>query len=156
MLKTKLLIFGLFIILVTLLIVLLWPKASSENKKETPTIPTPTEKIEKINLINIIPPSNPSGNYLPIVQVEMTFNTKVNPRQLYYQVNPQVKTKVDPKPGSDNTLILSPEIIWQPGLTTITILPQTTSEDGRTLGQSFIYQLNTAFPKTPDEEDASY
>ncbi|KKR80370.1 MAG: hypothetical protein UU73_C0002G0108 [Candidatus Daviesbacteria bacterium GW2011_GWA1_41_61] len=147
--KTKFLVIGLFILLVILVVLAI--RSSLKNENNIPITPSPTKaQLPKFNLLEIKPKEDTSQSYLPITQIEFSFNAKVNPQKFYYQVSPEVKTKVDIKPETDNILILSPEIIWQPGITTITVLPHTTSNDGKALGQSFTYQINTAFPKTPD------
>lgn len=118
---------------------------------------TPTVSGHKpLMIVSAIPASTSAQAYLPITQVEFTFDQDVSAQNFYYSISPAVETEVFEKPHGKafdttqtipTTLILSPKTAWLEGLTTITIYPQTTAQNGAQLEKPFVYKLNTKFPE---------
>lgn len=109
-----------------------------------------------LSVSNVFPAHNTSEQFLPIQQVEIAFNLPVELAQFSYEISPNAQTKTGIKPDSNTTIVISPDPIWHPGITTITILPNTTSINGLSLQKPFVYKINTAFPKNPPYESEEY
>lgn len=155
----KIIIFILIIFLVVLLIsFFLISRQRDKDGDGIPKIPTlsPSPTLMPLELISILPTENLSRIYLPITQIEFTFTEPVEKDSFFYQVNPFVETYVRVKGDNDKTLILSPVTIWQEGVTTITILPETTSIFEKKLSSWLVYRINTAFPEDQPQDVFDY
>ncbi len=144
--KKILIVFAIFVCI--LLIILIFeniPKKNLVNKNNTPPVtPAPTENLF-LKTESILPIQNATSQYLPIQFITFTFNLPVNPDHFYYKVDPFVEA-VAKNGDSPNIIILSPKEKWQEGLTTITVLENTTSATGVRLENPIIYKIKTEFP----------
>lgn len=140
---------GFLIIILFVLLFFSETKNPQEKTFPTPTrypLPTVSFQRQKLKIAATIPEQDPTKQYLPIRQVSFIFNAPIEASHFFYTINPVVETNV--KNGKNpNTIIISANDIWKEGITTITILPNTTSINGLRLGTPFIYKINTAFPK---------
>lgn len=107
---------------------------------------TTVRKDAQIQLVEILPKEDTSVIYLPIQQLGLVFNTPVDAQDLRYNVSPAVEMRVKNEPRKDNIILLTPEIIWQKGITTVTVFPETIAKNGTVLGKKIEYRLNTDFP----------
>ncbi|MCL4365898.1 hypothetical protein M1437_01595 [Patescibacteria group bacterium] len=113
-----------------------------------PALPSPA--ITKIlTLVSVNPTEDTSQTYFPIKQIFFTFNQPMNPSSFVAEASPSVKIITTLKPDDPNTIIISPDKSWQPGITTITILSTTTALSGSKLDKSVVYKINTKFPENP-------
>lgn len=104
-------------------------------------------------ITNTSPIANSKEEYLPITTVEFTFSEPVDPRVFRFQIDPYVQTYLRTK---GNTVLISPENIWKPGVTKIIILKDTISTFGNKLASDFEYAFTTNFPKEPPDDDHGY
>lgn len=109
--------------------------------------PSPTRK--PLTLISINPQEDLNQTYFPIKQIFFTFNEPMNPTAFQAKASPSAKILVNLKPGDPNTIVVSPQDVWQTGITTITIPAITVSANGSKLNQPIIYKFNTKFPDNP-------
>lgn len=112
----------------------------------------PNPNIRPLAIINILPPEDVTVTYLPIAQVEIWFNQPIKPEDLVYSINPPVNAKVRQKPDTNSVLILYTEDLWQKGITTITIQPETTAISGGKLTEPKVYKIKTDLPQNPPED----
>ncbi|MBI2017949.1 hypothetical protein HYS92_02775 [Candidatus Daviesbacteria bacterium] len=150
--KTIILILFLGILILVIVLVLINRGGPVDSPRPVPyfspspsatPITLPSE--EKLSIVNINPPENLSFKKLPIVQIEITFNEPVAAQDFSYTVSPHAESYVKLRIGT-NTLVLTPKTNWQPGITTITILNGTKSQNGKLLEKPFSYELDTEFP----------
>lgn len=148
--QRKFLWISIITFVIILAIGLFW--SATRQKKSTPpfdqvrpsqpavtVIPTNTEPL---TIVDISPVQDDSIKHLPIVQIQITFNQPVSSEGFYYSISPEVETFVTVE---GNTVTLSPSVTWQPGITTLDILPTTVSISGNVLNSSKSYQFNTGF-----------
>ncbi len=103
----------------------------------------PTPKGESFGVVRSSPLESNDVFYLTIQPVEFLFSGVVSPQSLKYKVKPPVET-ITQQGSVPNSLIISPKTTWAPGLTKITILSTTKSNNNETLYPEYIYNLNTA------------
>ncbi len=109
----------------------------------------PATNTKTLTLISINPLEDINQTYFPIKQIFFTFSEPMNPATFQVETSPSVKTVIFLKPNEPNTIVISPSDIWQTGITTITILPMTTSANGTKLEQPIAYKINAKFPDNP-------
>ncbi|MBU1032004.1 Ig-like domain-containing protein [Patescibacteria group bacterium] len=116
----------------------------------TPSPPLlPITTTETLTLISINPQQDLGQTYFPIKQIFFTFSEPMNPATFQVETSPDTKVVTTLKPGDSNTIVVSPQDIWPQGITTITVLPSTTSVAGNKLVQPVVYKINTKFPDNP-------
>lgn len=126
-------------------------QASFTPAPQRSTAPSPTSSPvnkEPLKLIKINPPEDTTQTYFPIKQIFFTFNQTVDYKTVVAESSPDAKVVASLDPDDPNTIVLSPERIWQPGITTITI-KSATSLNGGTLNEIITYKINTQFPDNP-------
>lgn len=121
--------------------------APSPYRKPSGSVETPSET--KLELTGINPEENTDINYLPVKQVFFSFNKPMNPGTFSVKIAPEAEILLSLKQNDSNTIVVSPQKNWQEGITTITVLSETTSADGAKLEESFSYKINSSFPKNP-------
>lgn len=143
MLTKNKVIFGIvgFIIFVLVFAVFLYVLFPG-NTNTMPNTPTPSVSGSSLELLNILPVEDISKTYLPVNQVDFTFNQPMNSQTFYIEVTPFVETYISQRPSDPNTLILSPKVIWKEGVTTIKVLSTTKSLNGVSLGKDLEYKIN--------------
>lgn len=107
--------------------------------------PTPVQFSESELSITSIIPLDTKKSYLPPQPIQISFTQEVLPTSLKYTITPQTDVLVV-KGSTPNSLILAPKTMWQSGITTITILGDTTSKKGLLLKNPQSYILHTAIP----------
>lgn len=127
------------------------PPAQSALPSEIPSITSPL--IKDFIVTTVVPSENISIEYLPVREVEFTFSDVVDPANFFIKVVPEVKTIIRYKNGFNNTVIVSPELNWVPGITTITILPTTKSINNIPLKKEYTYSIKAAFPQNPPNQN---
>lgn len=142
---------GALVLLGVILMVIL---PSNRNRSNESPVPTPFEanpsgKTE-LNVVGVVPPEDTSVTYLPVKQISITFDQKVRAEDILVSSSPKVEritkfvTDADP-----NTVIITAQPSWNPGITTITLIPGSKSLTNGVLRDTFKYRLNTAFPENP-------
>ncbi len=143
-----------FLVAVILLLILLLNRSQGVPSQGTPTTVSPTfSPIANLSIVQIVPKDGLLEEYFPSQPIELTFNHPVTTNSLSYIVEPFVKTTIRPKKNDINTFILSPDLVWKSGVTTITITAASSVSNGKTLEKPFIYKLKTAFPPLPDKDN---
>lgn len=153
--KLKILIIaGVIILLVIIFVIIsLFGKGPVTPRDQT-ALPTPaSEFIEGELYITSIKPLDSTQTYSPAQPVEITFTQTLDKLALRYEVTPTTETFVVNSPNPQS-LIIVPTTMWSNGATTITILENSTSTEGKTLKNPQSYILNTAIPTIPDLEGA--
>ena len=139
----------LAILFFLLLFILVFRNNSTENFQNTDRVSSATPAQKEVVFLkteSILPVQSEDSQYLPIQFITFTFNFPVAPDRFFYKADPLVETEA--KNGdSPNIIILSPKEKWQEGITTITILQNTASENGIYLEKPVVYKIKTAFPK---------
>ena len=163
----------IIIVLILAIIVLGTYLFISPSKQQTPTTqqppipieqissPTPSSDISTISgqlkafqVEKITPVQNLSTDYSPITPIEIKFTDNVSLDNLVITTQPQTPTTIYMKDTSAIRLV--PKSSWEIGTTTITILKQTSSSNGVSLPENYLYRIKTAWPKNPPPEDVSY
>ncbi len=110
----------------------------------------PNASIKTLKLIAITPSEDISRVFLPIKQISLTFSEPMDPTTFFVKTSPSVETIITTQAKNNpNVIVITPPKTWQPGITTITVLPTTTSLSGAKLGQPIIYKINAQFPENP-------
>lgn len=117
----------------------------SPSLSPSPTISAAPTIIEKLRIINILPEEDTTTRRLPITQIEVAFNLPVETNNFFYEVKPLVEAYLNQV--NPNTILISPEVVWENGITTITILDKTFSKNGSFLDKPFTYRIYTDFPE---------
>ena len=86
-------------------------------------------------------------------EAEPVFNETVSPDMFIYEVTPQTPTEVR-QGKTPYSIILSTSEVWRTGITTITILPDTTSQKNEKLKKPYVYKIKTGFPKNILQDEA--
>ena len=146
------------VIFAALIAILIWQSSKGRETIITTPVTTPVAfsptPVQSFRVVSTKPAQDLSKIFIPIQQIEIEFNLPIDPANLSYTVNPSTKTNIRFKEGSDKIMLLSPDLMWTKGLTTITILKGTGSADGIKLQEDYIYKINTDFPEIapPDSE----
>lgn len=119
------------------------------------TTATPTG-VKTLKLTKVSPTEDTNQTYFPILQIYFTFSEPMNPATFIVNASPDEKIIASLKPDDPNTIIVSPDKNWQPGITTITISTDTISAKGARLNQPISYKVNTQFPKNPPPDITGY
>lgn len=124
------------------------PVIKSDFSPSPQSRPAPTSR-QTLRLISVTPTEDTNQTYFPIKQIFFTFSEPMNPTTFVSEASPKVKMVITLKPDDPNTVVVSPEEKWQPGITTIAILATTTSAAGSYLEKPITYKINTQFPENP-------
>lgn len=159
MLKNNRIIIGLivaFIIIPIIALTFLFPKKEGLTPPGT-NIPiasiTPRVSIiagQGAAIVNVFPENNTSQVFLPIQQVKLTLSEYVSAEGFVVEVSPLVNIKQGNDPSDPFTIILSPDPVWKPGITTIKIR-KTGASGTQILTEDFNFKINTSYPKNPDD-----
>lgn len=142
------------ILLLALFIVSIWQTRNTKNlPSPTPepviistTTPSPT-LASFLQIISIKPAQNLDKVFAPIQQIEIEFNIPIDPASLNYKIDPPTQTNIKFKGSSDKIMVLSPDLMWTRGITTITILKGVATGNNIKMPSDYIYKLNTDFPQ---------
>lgn len=151
--KKRALIIGLLIIFVLTVFIALSLSSTSPTRTQ-PIVNTPTpfySSSKELRIISLLPQENVERIDPPIQPVEITFSKPISENGIKVTTQPETQLYVDNKSGQPSIIILSPNPIWSEGITTITILPETQSEDGTTLNRSYTLKIHSQLPKNPPE-----
>lgn len=137
--------------------------ANTTKETPAPTAPTPTLvpaspttiKQNQLEIMQTLPVEDLSTKFLPIQQVAFIFNEPVAAKDLMFAVSPFTEA-VARQGDNPNIVIVSSKIMWNEGVTTITILPNTKSVNGKSLNKNYAYTMVTEFPKEEHGESADY
>jgi hypothetical protein len=114
---------------------------------QRPISTTPSAKT--LFLVSASPLEDTNQTYFPIKQIFFTFSEPMNPTTFFIETSPDTKAVITLKPDDPKTVVVSPQDIWPDGITAITILATTTSQNGTKLSQPVSYKINTKFPDNP-------
>jgi hypothetical protein len=103
-----------------------------------------------VNIISIFPEENQNTEFLPIQQIEITFSNFIDASNLDIEVIPQASIKVGNSQSKQNTIIISPDPVWETGTTTIRVA-RTTLSGKQILNTDLVYTIKTNYPKNPPD-----
>lgn len=155
LLLIAILIAAILIIGFILLVSLFSPKKVPEPVKPviqasfSPSPTSPSNQAGLLRLVTIDPREDTNQSYFPIKQVFFSFSEPMNPATVIVESSPSAKIITSLEPGNPNTVVITPEKGWKPGITTIIISNTTTSANNKRLNQPIIYKINTQFPANP-------
>lgn len=157
--KLKILIIigiAVLVIIVFIAVSLIGGLGRGPQPPEKTSFPTPTAAfIEGELYIAKIMPVDTTKIYTPAQPIEVSFTQGVDKLGLKYETHPATETFVVDSP-IPNSLIIVPTTVWKIGVTSITILDNTTSAEGRKLKNPQTYILNTAVPTVPPNLEGNY
>ena len=152
----RIIIFILAIITVILFIVFLFiPGARTfPFLRPLPNAPTPipvSPSVTSLRVVEILPKNLPNQVFFPVQEFNIEFNAQVLPENVQYSITPDAQMRI--RQGSrDNIVIISPQTVWKPGESTLTIGAGTKSTKGLLLQQPVSYTFTSNFPENPVEE----
>lgn len=147
------------LILISLILLLLFFSISKKTEtipynqllSPTPITVSPTlfdSSSVQLKVINILPKEDMSVEFYIIQQIEINFNTPVDSQNFNFETSPSTKLRVATKPESPNTIVLTPDFVWQEGITTIKILPNTKANNATLLNETVEYRIKTKIPES--------
>lgn len=148
---------GLIVLIVTILLVFLFPNTLRRNGGSP--IPTPFQSqsgesefeeptvIQDVQVVKALPANN--ANLLPVQEIALTFSAPMNPRNVQIKVEPQTETSIRLSESDEKTILISPVTAWSEGSTQITILPSTKSLNFVPVKSSYTYTFTAKFPENP-------
>lgn len=143
-------IIGLIVLITVLILVLLFSIKRLSYLQQSVPQATITPNLD---ILRVSPAEGPI--FLPIQQIQFTFNYPIKPEDFHYTIEPSVETY--PRQGeNENTIILASKDTWKEGVTTIIVTTNTISVDGKRLLRNYLYKLNTGYPTYPNPDSKNY
>ncbi|MBI4092223.1 MAG: hypothetical protein HY427_03405 [Candidatus Levybacteria bacterium] len=137
------------------LLSILFPKepVSIKPAPEITITPFPTDEetrqpITPVHIESVFPEENLKESFFPIQQIELTLSKTIDPANVVVMSEPKVVIKIGFRPNNPTVLIISPDPVWESGITTIRVARL--SNGGKILFEKdFVYKINTKFPEAP-------
>lgn len=131
-------------VIIIALVLLRFLQAGSTTGQSA-SAPTPALFANDFRVVSITPAQQISTSLLPIQQITIRFNDELTLRSFVYHIDSPADVLLSL--GKDRkTITISPKTVWPEGMLTLTILPQTQSEQGNRLNRESVYEIRTALP----------